>query len=88
MVHGIKNIETKKLSQLRIHIRFWGWIAGLAVVIGLIYACGTSVSVLIGVYLGYRVLRLAMRLIGQMLSIVFTVVSILVLVAVISFIIL
>jgi hypothetical protein len=87
MVHGIKNSETKKLLRLGIYIKLVGWIAGLAVVAGLIYAFGTSVSTIIGVYLGYRVLRLIMRLFGQMLSLVFTVVSILILVAVISLII-
>lgn len=84
MVHGIKNSETKKLLRLGIHIRFWGWLAGLAVVAGLIHAFGASISTVVGMYLGYRVIRLVMRLFGQVLSIVFTVVIILILLTAIS----
>ncbi len=84
MIHGNKNSETKKLLRLGINIRFWGWVAGLAVVIGLIYAFGASFSTVVGVYLGYRILRLVLRLFGQILSIVFTVVTIFILIAIIS----
>jgi hypothetical protein len=87
MVHEIKNSETKKLSRLGIHNRFWVWLAGLAAVFGLIQAFGATFSTVFGIYLGYRALRLAMRLIGQVLRIVFTVISIIILIAIISLII-
>jgi hypothetical protein len=84
MVHEEKNIETKKLPRLGINIKFWLLLAGLAVVSGLIHAFGASFSVIVAIYLGYRVLRLVMRLFGLVLSIVFTVISILIFIAIIS----
>jgi len=67
-----------------INIRFWSCLAGLAVVAGLIYAFGATIWTAVAIYLGYKVLRLVMRLIGQILSIVFTVISIAVLILIIS----
>ena len=84
MVHEIKNSETKKLPRLGINIRFLGWLVGFTAVIVLIYAFGATTSTVVGIYLGYRVLRLAVRLIGQVFSLVFTVVAILILIAIIS----
>jgi hypothetical protein len=84
MVHEEKNIETKKLPRLGINIKFWFRLAGLAVVFGLIYACGASFSSVVGIYLGYRVLRLVLRFFRLVLSLVFTLVSILILIAIIS----
>jgi hypothetical protein len=47
----------------------------LAGVSGLIYAAGASFSVMASVYLGYRVLRLVLRLFGLVMAAVFTAVS-------------
>jgi hypothetical protein len=84
MVNNEKIIKTKKLPPLGINIRFCLLLAGLAAVAGLIWACGTTVPAVIGVYLGYRVLRLVIRLTGLLLSILFTVISIIILMAIIS----
>jgi hypothetical protein len=51
----------------------------LLVITGLIYALGSSFSVVAGVYLGYRILRLVLRLLGLVTAVVFTVISIAVL---------
>jgi hypothetical protein len=83
MVHEIKNLKTIKFPPLRIHIRW----AALSAVIGLLYLSGATFSTLLSVYLGYRVLRLVMRLSGLFLSVVFTVISIAILVLIISLII-
>ena len=78
MVHEEKNRKTK-LPQFRIIIDFGLRLAGLAVVIGLLYACGATFSTVLGVYLGYRILRLVMRLFGLFLSFVCTLFSMLIL---------
>jgi hypothetical protein len=57
---------------------------GLVAVIVLIHAFGASFSAVVEVYLGYRVLRLALRLLGLLVSVVFTVVSIIILMSIIS----
>jgi hypothetical protein len=56
----------------------------LVAVAGLLYAAGSSFSVVAGVYLGYRVLRLVLRLFGLVMALVFTVISIGILITVIS----
>jgi len=86
MVHEIKNSETKKLPRLGIHIS-WGWLAGLAVIAGLIWACGATISTVVGIYLGYKILRLVIRLFGQIATIIFTLISILIMLLIISLII-
>jgi hypothetical protein len=78
MVHKIKNIETK-LPLLGIIIKLGGCLIGLAVVTGLLHTFYGSFSTIIGVYLGYKLLRLTMRLFGLICAAVFTVFSILIL---------
>jgi len=85
MRNNFKNIKTK-LPPLGINIS-WGWLAGLAVVAGLIWADGATISAVVGIYLGYKALRLVMRLFGQIISIVFTAVTIIILITIISLII-
>ena len=87
MVHEIKNIETKKLTRLGIIIRLGVWLVSLAAFVTFINHFVASVSVVAGVYLGYKVFRLLIRLIGQTLSIIFTVIAILILISIISLII-
>jgi hypothetical protein len=84
MVSNEKIIETKKLSPLGINIKFWGWLAGLALVTGLVWACGTTFGRVAGIYLGYKLLKLILRLIGFVFSVVFTVISIIILTIIIS----
>jgi hypothetical protein len=72
MVHEIKNLKTIKLPPLGIHIR----LAALAAVTGLLYLSGATFSGMVGMYFGYRILRLVGRLSGLLLSVVFTVISI------------
>jgi hypothetical protein len=83
MVHEIKNKKTK-LPPLGIIINWGVRLGGLATVIGLFNVCGSTFSALLGVYLGYKVLRLVMRLFGLLLSIVFTLFSIFILILIIT----
>jgi len=78
MVHEVKNIETK-LPQLKFLIS--GWVVGLAVAGVMVHLTGVSISAIIGLIFGYRVIRLIIRVIGLALSIIFTIVSILVMIA-------
>jgi hypothetical protein len=83
MRNNEKNIETK-LPPLGINIKFWGWLVGLAVVAGLIYAFGATFTTVVGIYLGYKLLRLILRVFGLVISLFYTVVSIVILIAIIS----
>ena len=78
-----KNIETK-LPLLGININFWRGLAGLMLIIGLLYACGATFPIVIGIYLGYKVLRLILRVFGLILSLLISAVSIAVLTAILS----
>jgi hypothetical protein len=78
---GAYGFLTVKLPRLGINMRLAAWMAGLAVDIGLIGCLGASFSSLEEVCLGYRIIRLVIRLIGQVFSLLFTVVSTLVLIA-------
>jgi len=80
---NVKNIETK-LPQLRINIKFWLWLAGLAMVAGLIYACGATFTTVVGIYLGYKLLKQIFRFFRLLISLFFTVVSIVILIIIIS----
>ena len=83
MRNNEKNIETK-LPLLGINIKFWGWLAGLAVVAGLIYAFGATFTTVVGIYLGYKLLRLILRVFGLVISLFYTAVSIVILIIIIS----
>ena len=84
MRNKVKNIETKKLPPLGININIWFCLAGLIVAAGLIYACGATFTTVAGIYLGYKLLRLILRVFGLVLSLFFTLVSITILIAIIS----
>ena len=83
MRNNEKNIETK-LPQLGIIIKFGGWLVLFIVLSGLIYACGATISTAVVIYLGYKVLRLILRFFRLVISIFFTVVSIVVFAIIIS----
>jgi hypothetical protein len=80
MTHKKKVMIMKKMEKIRkqhslsskfiITAGFWMAMAGL------IYATGTSLSIVAGVYLGYRALRLVLRLFGLVIAAVLTAVSI------------
>ena len=80
MRNNVKNNETK-LPPLGINIKFEWW---LIVAVGLIYACGVTFTTVAGIYLGYKILRLVVRLIGVAISCVFILVLIIILVAIVS----
>jgi len=86
MVHAVKNIKTK-LPPLQIRISFWLRLALFSAVIGGLYACGATFSTILGIYVGYKILRLTIRFFGLLLSIVYTAVSIVILILIISYII-
>jgi hypothetical protein len=83
MRNKVKNIETK-LPPLGINIKFWLHLAGLMMVAGLIYGFGATFSTVVGIYLGYRLLRLILRVCGLVISLFFTVILIVILIAIIS----
>ena len=78
-----KNNETK-LPQLGVNIKFWRILAGLTLIIGLLYAFGATFQTFIGIYLGYKVLRLILRVFGLFVSLFFSLVSIVILTVIIS----
>ena len=74
----------KQNSLLWNQHKIWLGLLGLTAIVVLIHAFGASFSIVIGMYLGYRVLRLVLRLFGLLASAVFTVVSIIILISIIS----
>jgi len=82
MVQTVKNIK-QRLSRLKINIRLGLQLA----VFGLLYVYGGSIFTLLGVLLGYRILRLIFRLIGLLLNVVFIFIFIIVLLIIFSLII-
>ena len=83
MVHEIKKIETK-LPRLGVNIRLWGCLAGFLAVAGLIWACGATIPTVAGIYLGYKLLKLILRILGLVVSILISVVSATILAIIIS----
>jgi hypothetical protein len=68
----------------RIYIKIGFSLIGIILVAGLIHAFGATLSTVLCVYLGYKLLKLAGRLLSLVLSLVFTLVSIIILIAIIS----
>jgi hypothetical protein len=79
-----EKIRKQKNSLLWNHHKIWLGLLGLVAVILLIHAFGASFSAVVGVYLGYKVLRLVLRLFSLVMASVFTVVSIIILISIIS----
>ena len=82
MVHIVKN-EKQRLPPLKINIRLGLQLA----VFGALYLYGGFISTVLGVFLGYRLLRLIFRLIGLLMTSVFNLIFIIVLLIIISLII-
>jgi hypothetical protein len=79
----MRNIEKiRKQHSLGSELIIKMGLSGL--IIGLLYAVGASFSVIAGVYLGYKVLRLVLRFFGLVMALVFTAVSIVILIIIIS----
>ena len=74
MDHKVKNMETIKLPRLRIIIRGWGCLAAAMLPV---HGSWTLFLTFIGICLGYRILRLTIRLFGLLVSVILTLVSIL-----------
>ncbi|MDR0866766.1 MAG: hypothetical protein LBO74_17815, partial [Candidatus Symbiothrix sp.] len=68
----------------RIHIRIGFSLIGIALIAGLIYAFGKTFSTVLCIYLGYKLLKWTGRLLRLVLSFVFTLVPIIILIAIIS----
>jgi len=79
MVHIVKNIK-QRLPRLKINIRLGLQLAA----IGLLYAHCGSISTVAGVFVGYKLLGLVLRLIGLLLTAVITFISIIVLLLIIT----
>ena len=86
MVHEEKNRKTE-LPRLGINIDFGLRLAAILAVVGVFRACGATFSTVLGIYLCNKLLRLVIRLSGLIFSTVFTLVSILILLIIISLII-
>jgi hypothetical protein len=76
--------KIRKQNFLRNQHKNWLGLLGLVAVIVLIHAFGASFSTMVGVYLGYRVLRLALRLFSLAMASVFTIIAIVILISIIS----
>ena len=83
MRDNIKNIETK-LPLLGININNLLRLAGLAVVVWLIYIFGATFSTIVGIYLGYKLLRLIFKMFRLLVSLFFSAVFAVILIAIIS----
>jgi len=77
-VNIVKN-RKQRLLRLKFNIRYGVQLA----VLGLFYLCGASIATMIGVYAGYRALRLITQLLRLVLATVYTVISILILLLII-----
>ena len=64
MVNNEKILKQKNSLRSGINIRFWLNMVGLALVAWLIWSCGATFSAVVGVYLGYKLLRLVLRIFG------------------------
>lgn len=81
---NMEKIKKQSALSLGIIIRFGLGVGILGAVIGVIYACGAPVASLVGIYLGYKLVKLLLRLVGLILSLAVTIISIIVLITIIS----
>jgi hypothetical protein len=76
-----EKIRKQKNSLLWNHHKIW---LGLTALLVLIHLFSAPFSAVVGVYLGYKVLRLVLRLFSLVMASVFTIVSIIILISIIS----
>jgi hypothetical protein len=84
MVSNEKIMKQKNSLRSGINISTGLVLAGLAVVLGLLYGFGGTFPAVAGIYPGYRLLRLILRVLGLLLSLFISVVSIVILTLIIS----
>jgi hypothetical protein len=84
MVNNEKILKQKNSLRSGINISIRLILAVLAAVAGLMLGFGSVILAAVGIWLGYRVLRLVFRLAGLLLRLVFVLVSIVVLSIIIS----
>jgi len=82
MVHEEKNRKTE-LPRLGINIDFGLRLAAVLAVVGVFRACGATFSTVLSAYIIYRIARLILRLIGQILAITVSFVPVLILLIII-----
>jgi len=83
MRNNVKNNETK-LPPLGINIKFGWWLVGLAMVVGLIYAFGATISTIASIYIGYKLLKLILRVFGLLISLFIFIVFVATVITIIS----
>jgi hypothetical protein len=83
IMQNVEKIRKQNSLSSEINKKSCFFLAGLAIAVGLIHAFGATISTLLGIYLGYKLLKLIMRIFGLVLSlflfIVLTVIQILIL---------
>ncbi|MDR0873140.1 MAG: hypothetical protein LBN27_06680 [Prevotellaceae bacterium] len=84
MQNEIKILKQLNSLQTGYRIKVWFLLVVLAVVAGLIWACGVTFSAVVGIWLGYKLLRLVLRVLGLVISLFVSLVSIIILIAIIS----
>jgi hypothetical protein len=84
MVNSEKILKQKNSLSSGINISIGLVLAGLTVATGLICGFGGTFSTVAGVYLGYKFLRLILRVLSLVFSLLITLVSIAILILIIS----
>jgi hypothetical protein len=81
MVTVEKKIKQKNSLSSGININI---VLGLVGLIALKYGFGATFSTLVGIYLGYKLLKLILRVFGLIISLIVSLVSIVILITIIS----
>jgi hypothetical protein len=84
MVNSEKILKQKNSLRFGINISIGLVLAGLGVVVGLIFGFGGTFSTVAGIYIGYKLLRLILRALSLVFSLLITLVSIAILILIIS----
>jgi hypothetical protein len=85
MVSNEKILKQKNSLRSGINISIWLVLAVLAVALGLTFGFGGTFSAVAGIYLGYKLLKLILRLAGLVLTMFLYLISILAIILTISF---
>ena len=84
MVNNEKILKQRNSLRSEINIRFWVVLADFAGFVCLVLACGLTFRTVVMIYLGYRILRLVLRLFGFLTIIFVYAVLVMILILVIS----
>jgi hypothetical protein len=85
MRNNEKILKQKNSLRSGINIKFWFCLVGLGVIAGLIFGFGGTFSAVVGIWLGYKLLKLILRLAGLVLTMFLYLISILAIILTISF---